>query len=228
MSSSDYITNYDNNHTHETCEEASHQPPARQPRRHSIACWIDSHESKEYNLCYCALCDKQFKSLRSRERHVARSSRHPYCEICDRRFLNGNALRAHIMYSYEHYYNSRDGYDSDDEHPPQNDMSWEIYDDFDFDDVDCVGDEVPECIAHLVKREDKEEGEEEEQNEAGPPATEFTCPVCEHTPKTVCSTMCGHIFCAPCIKMAFEISGSCPVCDEEGNVKQLRKTYISA
>ena len=102
-------------------------------------------------------------------------------------------------------------------------MSWETYYDFDFEDIPFAGDEVPECIAHLVKRDDEEEEKEEEQNESGPPVTEFACPICEHTPKTV--SLCGHMFRALCIKLALEVSGSCPVCDE---VRQLRSMYISS
>ncbi|KAG5716162.1 hypothetical protein E4T56_gene10682 [Termitomyces sp. T112] len=220
----DYTT-ADSNYTY---EESSHQPPVRERPHDSSAFWLETRASTEYNPCYCALCDKEFKSLKKRERHVARSFKHPYCEICDRRFLNGNALRAHIMYSFDHANKADDDCRAEDWEDTNNDMTWETYDDFDFDDLACTGDEVPECIAHLVQRDNEEEDQEEEQNESGPPATEFTCPICEHTPKTVCSTLCGHLFCAPCIKMALEISGSCPVCDKEGSVKQLRKMYISA
>ncbi|KAG6909913.1 hypothetical protein DXG01_014433 [Tephrocybe rancida] len=213
MSSSDLQTNYID--------------PCPQPSENSAALWLESAEGTSYTECYCALCDKYFRSLKRREKHVARSPHHPRCEPCGRRFLNGNTLRVHELYSRDHRYAVDEDCSGDEiESSPYDDQSWETYDEFDFEDLDGAGDEVPECIAHLVKRDDEEE-EQEEENESGPPATEFACPICDLSPNTVCSTLCGHLFCAPCIKLAYDIQGSCPICDEEGNVNQLRKMYIS-
>ncbi|KAG6831062.1 hypothetical protein H0H92_012985 [Tricholoma furcatifolium] len=199
----------------------------------TTAIWLD-HNSAAYDWepCYCALCDKTFNSLALREKHISRSPNHPQCESCERRFLNGNALRAHIKYSRDHHWVNQDldnPADSLENFPEKtrDDITWESFNAFDFDDVCYVTNGLPECIEKYVQRKDAEEVVEEEGNQTGPPAADFACPVCDLKPHTVCSTLCGHLFCAPCIKMAFEINGSCPVCDEEGSVHQLRKAYIS-
>ncbi|KAF5383122.1 hypothetical protein D9615_005055 [Tricholomella constricta] len=196
----------------------------------------------------CNTCCSRFLNGNALRNHYVYSRFHHYCVSCDVSFDTAAGLRMHIEHAAVHGDDSDDeddssfsspklvegqedylgrlmypDEDSDDEAHDEysdDDDSWEHYDDCDFEDEEDLGDVVTDDIAQIME-------EEEEENEDGIPADKFACPICDLSPKTTCSTPCGHLFCGPCIRMAYDIQGSCPVCDEVGSVQQLRKLYIS-
>jgi len=198
----------------------------------------------------CDTCARRFLNGNILRNHYVYSRFHHYCASCRVSFETAAGLRMHIEHSAIH------GDDSDDEdeddnpssiklvegqedylgelaYPDENsdegysedsdsDDSWEHFDECDFEDEEDLGDFVPYDTVNVMEEKDYED-----DNADGVSADKFACPICELRPNTVCSTSCGHLFCGPCIRMVYDIQGTCPVCDESGSVKQLRKLYIS-
>ncbi|THU81879.1 hypothetical protein K435DRAFT_935432 [Dendrothele bispora CBS 962.96] len=108
--------------------------------------------------------------------------------------------------------------------------NWEFDDEFDFEDPEDLEDGPFEFGREADTEEDDEyfygwEGDEVVKLEV---TDKFTCPMClEEDPKTVCTTTCGHLFCAQCIVGALKYTETCPVCDEYGEVCGLRRVYVS-
>ncbi|KAL5631427.1 hypothetical protein ACGC1H_007074 [Rhizoctonia solani] len=50
-------------------------------------------------------------------------------------------------------------------------------------------------------------------NVATPRGHGIMCPICLDPAENVTSTLCGHIFCASCIKLALSMREACPVCN---------------
>ncbi|CEL60890.1 hypothetical protein RSOLAG1IB_04129 [Rhizoctonia solani AG-1 IB] len=46
-----------------------------------------------------------------------------------------------------------------------------------------------------------------------PPTPRIMCPICLDPAQEITSTLCGHIFCAFCIKSALSLREACPVCN---------------
>lgn len=56
----------------------------------------------------------------------------------------------------------------------------------------------------------------------------FECPICMQSmvKRELMSTICGHIFCAPCIKKCIEKNKSCPNCRKKLNSKSIHPIYL--
>lgn len=54
------------------------------------------------------------------------------------------------------------------------------------------------------------------------------CPVClESVPNDeVHSTICGHLYCGPCIKNTIKTRKKCPMCNKTLNAKQIHRIYF--
>ncbi|KAG5652498.1 hypothetical protein H0H81_004810 [Sphagnurus paluster] len=205
------------------------------------------HVADALNHPRCHQCVRRFLNGNALRNHFTYSRYHHYCALCDVSFETAAGLRMHIEHSAVHTDDSDDEDDGESSTPilvegqedylgaltypdedsddggeySDDDDSWENFDECDFEDEEELGD-----VTYDDVRIREEEGEEEE-NVDGIPADKFTCPICQLSPNTVCSTSCGHLFCAQCIRLAYDIQNSCPVCDEAGSVEQLRKLYIS-
>ncbi|RDX54813.1 hypothetical protein OH76DRAFT_1340995 [Lentinus brumalis] len=53
------------------------------------------------------------------------------------------------------------------------------------------------------------------------------CPLCLEEVDRPCVTLCGHVFCAPCITQALNTKQRCPVCRVTAGHKQLRRIFFS-
>lgn len=72
------------------------------------------------------------------------------------------------------------------------------------------------------------------------PATSFTtlppaqhvlnallkCNVCLDAVSHPTSTICGHLFCETCIRLAIRQTGACPTCRKKLTVKQVHRVYL--
>ncbi|KAF8706115.1 zinc-RING finger domain, partial [Rhizoctonia solani] len=54
---------------------------------------------------------------------------------------------------------------------------------------------------------------ESSSNSTHPPTPRIMCPICLDPAQEITSTLCGHIFCASCIKSALSLREACPVCN---------------
>ncbi|KAF8075833.1 putative zinc-finger-containing protein [Lyophyllum atratum] len=197
----------------------------------------------------CDTCKRRFLNGNNLRNHYVYSRYHHYCASCRVSFDTAAGLRMHIEHSSVHgddsddedddlssptlaegeedemgrlrYSDEDSDLDSESGEYSDDDSSFEHFDECDFEDEEDLGDKLPYETVTIVEEED------EEENEDGVSADEFSCPICNLPPNTVCSTTCGHLFCTPCIKMVYDIQGACPICDAEGTVEQLRKVYIS-
>lgn len=63
-----------------------------------------------------------------------------------------------------------------------------------------------------------------------PSVSVVKCPVClEAVPNSeVLSTMCGHLYCAPCITNAIKARKKCPLCNKNLNAKQIHRIYFQS
>lgn len=54
------------------------------------------------------------------------------------------------------------------------------------------------------------------------------CPVClDSVPKEeVHSTICGHLYCEPCIRNTIKTRKKCPMCNRSLNAKQIHRIYF--
>jgi len=99
---------------------------------------------------------------------------------------------------------------------------WENEDEFDFEDMEDLADPPFEFGCESDTDEDEEDQGQSQVAHC------FTCPMClESKPETVCTTACGHLFCAGCIVGALKYTQACPICDEPGDVRELRRVYLA-
>lgn len=61
-----------------------------------------------------------------------------------------------------------------------------------------------------------------------PTSAQIRCPVCLEHPfdNQPTSTVCGHVFCFPCITMAVKQNKKCPMCNRKLTAKQMHKLYV--
>lgn len=52
------------------------------------------------------------------------------------------------------------------------------------------------------------------------------CSICLDVVSHPFSTICGHIYCEACIKLAVKQTGFCPTCRKKLTVKQLHRIYL--
>lgn len=197
------------------------------------------HVSNSPNHPRCEKCDRRFLNGNTLRNHYVYSRHHHYCALCRVSFETAAGLRMHIEYAPVHC----DDSDDEDENPSSiivegredelgelqypdeveeeeedDDDSWEHYDDCDFDDEEDLGD--------IVTYEAPPPTGEEEEDPSRTYTDVFTCPICVCPPKITCATICGHLFCAGCIRQMLEQQGVCPICDEPGTMKQVRRIYL--
>ncbi|KIK58284.1 hypothetical protein GYMLUDRAFT_171180 [Collybiopsis luxurians FD-317 M1] len=204
--------------------------------------------SKDHPQCH--ICDRRFLNLHTLRKHFVIAVGHHYCEECRRHFKTTEGLEYHLDCVHR---SGDDSDDEDDDYPPNyqsvedddwederglecypdgvpaerlahkryadDDNSWEAWDGFDFEDEEDLADPVTQ---------DNEESDEEEEDEENL-THQFVCPMCEEGEcAAICATRCGHLFCAPCITAAFKHTHECPICDETGEVSDLRRIYVAA
>ncbi|KAG7085425.1 hypothetical protein E1B28_002986 [Marasmius oreades] len=193
----------------------------------------------------CDLCHKRFLNKNTLRVHYLETAGHHYCVTCDKLFDSAGGLQVHIDYAAVHRDDSDDEDEDEDDYKERednwedelalevypdgyrdptiyypDDTSFEDFDDYDFEDEEELGD-PPFDFGEELEDEQLEEGVEE--------TDEFQCPMCQKcSPSTVCSTSCGHLFCAPCIKAALHYTGMCPVCDERDDVAELRRVFLTS
>uniref|UniRef100_A0A0A8YF62 RING-type domain-containing protein n=1 Tax=Arundo donax TaxID=35708 RepID=A0A0A8YF62_ARUDO len=54
----------------------------------------------------------------------------------------------------------------------------------------------------------------------------FTCPVCWNKLEEPSTTICGHIFCAECIKQAIKVQKKCPTCRRSLRSNNFHRIYL--
>ncbi|KAF9262310.1 hypothetical protein L218DRAFT_973581 [Marasmius fiardii PR-910] len=196
----------------------------------------------------CEICHRRFLNKNTLRMHFIQTPGHYYCAICNKIFDTAGGLQVHLDYAAVHRDDSDDDDDEDeDDYSPIHeddkwedelalqvypdgyrdpnvycfeDTSFEDFDDYDFEDEEELGDPPYEFDVESGD-EQLEEGVEE--------ISEFQCPLCQEcSPGVVCSTSCGHLFCVRCIKAALHYTGMCPVCDEEDDVVNLRRIFLTA
>lgn len=54
------------------------------------------------------------------------------------------------------------------------------------------------------------------------------CPICMEPfdTKQLSATVCGHIFCTPCLKSALQSKKVCPMCRKHVNMKKVHPLYL--
>uniref|UniRef100_A0A1D1Z4Z1 E3 ubiquitin ligase RNF4 n=1 Tax=Anthurium amnicola TaxID=1678845 RepID=A0A1D1Z4Z1_9ARAE len=65
----------------------------------------------------------------------------------------------------------------------------------------------------------------EPQNTA-PKEPQFTCAICWGQLVEETSTICGHIFCQACIKVAIQTQKKCPTCRKSLTMKNIHRVYL--
>ncbi|KAJ3780514.1 hypothetical protein GGU10DRAFT_391210 [Lentinula aff. detonsa] len=199
----------------------------------------------------CHICDRRFKDHNALRNHWIVAKYHYYCKACDKHFNSAAGLEFHIDEihvggddsddedfddEFEHY----DGWEDDqgaDRYPDgvpseaqahklgvEDDNSWEGLDDLDFEDEEDLVD-PPEPWNDEEGNDSDEDLDEDDEEHL---THQFKCPMCEKNEfAAICTTRCGHMFCAPCITGAYKYTKACPICDESGEVSQLRRIYVS-
>ncbi|KAL6601798.1 hypothetical protein ACP70R_045018 [Stipagrostis hirtigluma subsp. patula] len=61
---------------------------------------------------------------------------------------------------------------------------------------------------------------------AAPKEPIFTCPVCWNKLEEASTTICGHIFCAECIKQAIKVQKRCPTCRKSLKANNFHRIYL--
>ncbi|KAJ3996444.1 hypothetical protein F5050DRAFT_1571489 [Lentinula boryana] len=199
----------------------------------------------------CHICDRRFKDHNALRNHWIVAKYHYYCKACDKHFNSAAGLEFHIDEihvggddsddeddndEFEHYEGWEDDQGADrypDGVPPEaqahklgvkDDNSWEGLDDLDFEDEEDLVD-PPELRDDDVAADSGEEVDEDDEEHL---THQFKCPMCEKNEfAAICTTRCGHMFCAPCITGAYNYTEACPICDEAGEISQLRRIYVS-
>ncbi|KAJ3808130.1 hypothetical protein F5876DRAFT_46673 [Lentinula aff. lateritia] len=212
----------------------------------------DRHIQSSDDHPQCHICDRRFKDRNALRNHWIVAKYHYYCADCDKHFNTAAGLEYHIDEIHvggddsddedecsdesEHY----DGWEDDrgmDRYPDgvpaesqahklgvNDDNSWENWDDLDFEDQEDLMDPSEPSLDDYTTNSDEELDEDDEEHFTH----HFECPMCEQKEcGTICTTLCGHIFCAPCIFGAYKYTEACPICDEVGEVSELRRIYIS-
>ncbi|KAJ3771021.1 putative zinc-finger-containing protein [Lentinula raphanica] len=202
----------------------------------------------------CHICDRRFKDNNALRNHWIVAKYHYYCRDCEKHFESPAGLEFHIDEIHIGGYDSDDS-DEEDEYDAEpvyydgweddqgierypdgvpaeseahklgveDDNSWEDCDDLDFEDEEDLAD-LPELQDDQSSNDSDCVLDEDDEHLVH----QFECPMCEKNEcATICTTRCGHIFCAPCITGAFKYTEACPICDESGDVSQLRRIYIS-
>ncbi|XP_068661299.1 uncharacterized protein [Aristolochia californica] len=54
----------------------------------------------------------------------------------------------------------------------------------------------------------------------------FRCSICMDTMKEETSTICGHVFCKPCITNAIRVQKKCPTCREKLTPSNIHRIYL--
>ncbi|KAI9905531.1 hypothetical protein PsorP6_014242 [Peronosclerospora sorghi] len=56
--------------------------------------------------------------------------------------------------------------------------------------------------------------------------SQLKCTICLDVLERMTSTLCGHIFCAQCIRQAICVSGKCPLCQRRLHLKDIHPLYF--
>ncbi|KAJ4473057.1 hypothetical protein J3R30DRAFT_3514364 [Lentinula aciculospora] len=219
--------------------------------------YFDDHQDRNRHVQssddhpQCHICDRRFKDKNALRNHWVIAKYHYYCKACDKHFNTAAGLEFHIDEIHvggddsddddfydeaEHYEGWEDDQGIDrypDGVPPdsqahklgvEDDNSWEACDDLDFEDGEDLID-PPELWSEGSATDSDNEMIEEEDVHL---THRFECPMCNKGEcDTICTTHCGHMFCAPCIIGAYKFTGMCPICDEPGQISELRRIYVS-
>ncbi|KAF5356736.1 hypothetical protein D9757_012535 [Collybiopsis confluens] len=210
----------------------------------------DRHIQESLDHPQCHICDRRFLNLHTLRKHFVIAVGHHYCEECNRHFKSAEGLEYHLGRVHRF---SDDDSDDEDEYPPyyqstedddddwedeqglevypdgvpserlahkrgaNDDNSWEAWDSYDFEDEEDLKDPV-------MGENESDEEEEDEENLTN----HFECPMCQKQDcVAICTTRCGHLFCAPCITAALKFTHECPICDAPGEVRNLRRVYVA-
>ncbi|KAK7047888.1 hypothetical protein VNI00_006216 [Paramarasmius palmivorus] len=184
----------------------------------------------------CEVCNKRFLNHHILRMHYIRAPHHFYCVTCERHFETLAGFQVHCDRAPIHNDNYDEG-ESYEGEGKEDEIGLELYPDglletrelgrglqayetldaYDLEPAEDLGDPPFE----------PSEDEEEEFDDSEETTEEFECPMCEEGDKPVCSTACGHLFCVSCIKSALHYTGQCPICNEPGEVEQLRRIFVS-
>jgi len=168
--------------------------------------------------------------MNSLRNHYVCSSRHHYCRLCDKSFKTASGFRVHLERSVLHRDDSDDDDDDDDDLVDDQPDGWE-------DEVARLEDEAE----RLRQVEDEIIVDEEEEKRVSPITRRigilklktrknipprrlrYNCPICLASLNNASATLCGHLFCTPCIEHALDTSGVCPTCRKPVFLSHLRK-----
>ncbi|KAJ7273119.1 hypothetical protein C8J57DRAFT_266573 [Mycena rebaudengoi] len=196
-----------------------------------------------FDVKYCSLCDEYFYSQDMLKDHLQRSSKHPKCTTCKKSFLNNNSLRNHYVLSSRHHFcrvceksfKTSSGLrihleyahmDSDAEDEIVGPDGWE--DEMARrQDALITGGEIPLPAEDLndapLSTLEVGVAVTNLQKSAKPRGVlALSCPICLSTPKKMCATRCGHVFCSSCITYVLETAEACPTCRQPALATQLR------
>ncbi|XP_062198538.1 uncharacterized protein LOC133901258 [Phragmites australis] len=87
-------------------------------------------------------------------------------------------------------------------------------------------------VVHFVSPESGEGSSLQSSNaaqtskEPAPKEPIFTCPVCLNKLEEPSTTICGHIFCAECIKLAIKVQKKCPTCRRSLRANNFHRIYL--
>uniref|UniRef100_A0A0A9CMV4 RING-type domain-containing protein n=1 Tax=Arundo donax TaxID=35708 RepID=A0A0A9CMV4_ARUDO len=73
---------------------------------------------------------------------------------------------------------------------------------------------------------DRGEGSSLQPAKEAPKEPVFTCPVCWNKLEEPSTTICGHIFCAECIKQAIQVHKKCPTCRRSLRSNNFHRIYL--
>ncbi|KAF5345876.1 hypothetical protein D9758_011457 [Tetrapyrgos nigripes] len=205
-----------------------------------------SHINESETHPKCGLCGERFLNKHMLRNHKVTRPHHFYCIDCDVDFNKASELQEHWEEDPAHRDPSQpivveDEDGDEDDYVPNScpydkpewkeerlkkleeafGVCWEYADFYDHEYVSYLEDPPYQ----FGDDSDTDDWEEEEEDDA---ACKFTCPMCsEEDPQTICTTSCGHLFCASCVVGALKYTHKCPECDEPGEVCELRRVYIS-
>ncbi|KAF5338808.1 hypothetical protein D9758_012067 [Tetrapyrgos nigripes] len=204
----------------------------------------EQHIKNSSNHPECSICTLRFMNNHMVRNHKVIEENHFYCIDCDEDFSSGVDLQVHWDCAPAHCGSSVSNVNEEEEDSIREayisegvDLSWkkerlrELEAGFGeaWDDADWYDHELPSYLQDPPYQFGGDSDTDDSEEDDDDAAYHFTCPMClEKDPKTVCTTACGHLFCASCAVAALKYTHQCPECDEPGEVCELRRVYVES